>query len=333
MTTQTLKDFALSMAVLGVALIPSLSPAQVGLAPKLPGSRAASSTAHAASRKAETPGSPTYTYTLLSHPGTLATYAYGMNKGATSSKVEIVGGYGTEGGFFAQVSGTKTIKEAYQTVDDPHGTQQWANGINDLGQIVGGYLDSSGFYHGYERSSSKFTQIDVPFTGAFNTTAGSINNSGEIVGGYTATDGEQYGFTLIGGAYTSINYPGATFTFAGNVNDNGDIVGWYTDASGITHGFLLSGGTYTSLDFPGATETLAAGINDAGDIVGVYCATSGCVGTLDGAQGFLLSGETFATITIPGESYTQAADINNNGVVVGFYQDAAGLVVSFMAAP
>jgi len=48
----------------------------------------------------------------------------------------------------------------------------------------------------------------------------------------------------------------------------------------------------------------------------------------------LLSGGVFTSIDIlPGEVYAVADDINNNGVLVGYYQDAAGLVVSFLAAP
>lgn len=337
MTKQTLQHFVLSLAALGVALIPSLSVAQVGLASKLPGKGAASSRARAVRRHAQAPGSPSYTFTLLSYPGTLGTFAQRINKGATTSKVEIVGGYyGTEtsSSFLVRVSGTKTVTETYQTVNYPHATESWATGVNDLGQIVGSYYEgTSGVSHGYERSSGKFTEINVPFAGALGTFPLSIDNAGEIVGVYEAADGEDYGFTLIGGTYTSINYPGATYTEVDDDNDNGDLVGLYTDTGGVYHGFLLSGGTYTSIDFPCATLTYALGINDSGDIVGVYCPTIECVSTYEGEQGFLLSSGTFTTIAIPNEFYTDVTDINNDGVVIGYYQDAAGLVVGFMATP
>ena len=335
MNKQASKHFAVSIALLAMLVSASLSRAQVRLASKFPGKRAASSAAQAANRQMQTPGSPSYTYTLLNYPGQLATYADGINKGAATSKVAIVGGYGTEteGGFLARVSGTKTVTESYKTVDVPHATQSWASVINDLGQIVGVYIDSSGNYHGYEESGGKFTEINVPFAGAFDTLAVSINNSGEIVGDYTAASGEGYGFVLIGGTYTSINYPGATYTSVGDVNNNGNIVGWYNDSSGVSHGFLLSGGTYTAIDFPGATLTEATGINDSGDIVGGYCTTSECAETLEGGQGFVLSGGTFTSIAIPNEFLTAATDINNNGVIVGWYQDAAGVIGSFMATP
>jgi uncharacterized membrane protein len=138
---------------------------------------------------------------------------------------------------------------------------------------------------------------------------------------------------MIGGVYTSFNYPEAIFTNPFGVNSAGDIVGQYTDSSGVGHGFLLSGGTYTSFDFPGAVDTFAAGINDAGEIVGVYCLTGECIPYFDGAQGFVLSGGVYTTIAVPGEVYSEALGINNNGVIVGFYQDAAGLAVSFLATP
>lgn len=338
MKRQTLTQFAVSCALLGFMLTASVAGAQGGAVRKLPGKRVGSSTSQATVRVSTTPNSSSYTFTLLNYPGTLSTGAYGINKGATTSKVEIVGGYGAEngGGFLARVSATKTVTETYQAVNDPHAapaTFQQADAVNDQGEIVGSYQDPSGFWHGYERSGSKFTEINVPFAGASDTLAESINNTGEIVGCYNAADGEEYGFTLIGSTYTSINYPYATVTCISDVNNNGDIVGSYTDTSGVIHGFLLNGGTYTSIDFPGATETNASGINDSGIIVGVYCTTSECIPAFEGAQGFLLSAGTFTTIAIPNEFYTLAIDINNSGAIVGYYQDAAGVDVAFLATP
>jgi probable HAF family extracellular repeat protein len=339
MTKQTLKKFSLALGLLGLALIPSTSVAQAGLTSKLPSKNSATAAAQAANHQAKTPGTPSYTYTLLSFPGTLSTVAEGINLGATTSKTEIVGGYGPipqpEGGFLAQVSGTKTVKETYEAVKYPHvPLQQIANAINDAGEIVGDYVDSSGVFHGYERSSGKFTTFNVPFAGAAGTFPFGINNSGEIVGGWLDNNNHGHGFTLIGGTYTSLDYPGGSlFTDAFGINSAGDIVGAYTDASGVTHGFLLSGGAYTSFDPPGSLYTYGSTINDAGDIVGVYCTTSECIATYDGLQGFLLSNGVYTTIAIPGEVSTYVEGINNSGVVVGLYQDAAGLVVSFLATP
>ena len=159
MTKQIVVHSVLSASLLGLALIPSTSLAQVGLASKLPGKNPATAAAQAASHRAQTPGSPSYTYTLLSFPGDLYTYAVGINKGANTSKIEIVGSQ-SQGGFLVGVSEKKTVSEAYQAVNYPHAAEQvGASDINDLGQIVGAYIDSSGVYHGYERSLGKFTKI------------------------------------------------------------------------------------------------------------------------------------------------------------------------------
>src|ERR1700727_24870 len=339
MTKQTLTTFATSFVtsvLLCVIFSAAVTLAQPAIRSKLPGLRPASSSMTATAT--QTPGTSSYSYSLFNFPGTFYTFALGINLGATTTEIEIVGGYGpdveiTPAGFLAQVSGKKTVIESYQVLNDPHApAQQAAFGINDSGEIAGAYLDSSGLYHGYQKSSGKFTELNVPFKGASNTIPGGINNSGEIVGGYTV-GGANQGFSLIAGVYHVLNYPSAIDTNPYGVNSAGDIVGEYTDSSGVGHGFLLSGGTYTSFDVPGAVETFATGINDAGDIVGSYCLTTECIGTIEGAQGFLLSGGVFTTIAIPGEVYSEASAINNNGVIVGFYQDAAGLVASFMATP
>jgi len=313
-----------------VAVIPSTSLAQAGFASKLPGKNPATAAAQTASHQAKTPGAPSYTYTLLSFPGTLSTFAEGMNLGATTSKIEIVGGAG-EGGFLARVSGKKTVSETYKAVNYPHGPGPgFVNAVNDSGQIVGEY---NNYDSGYELSGGKFTSIAVPFAGALSTFPYGINNSGEIVGGWWDSNKNEHSFTLIGGTYTSFDCPGASGSAAFGINSAGDIVGQYGDASGASYGFLLSGGTCTSFNFPGAVITVPYAINDSGNIVGLYCTTTQCISDTIGAQGFLLSQGVFTTIAIPGEAFTYAAGINNNGMVVGVYGDAAGLVVSFLAKP
>jgi hypothetical protein len=325
MTKQSLNTLALALTLSGLALIPSTSLAQIRTVSRLSGKNPATVAAQTASHQTKTPGAPSYTYTLLSFPGSLDTYANGLNPGATTSKIDIVGGYGANA-FLARVSGTKTVKESYEAVKYPDSAVP--SDINDLGQIVGSYVDGSGVAHGFEFSDKQFTTIDVPFAGSKGNNAAAINNSGEIVGSWS-DGGISQGFTLIGGTYTSFDYPGATYTFAEDVNSQGDIVGIYIspDSNG-NQGYLLSGGTYTSIEFPGAVETQAIAINDAGVIVGVYFTSDPSL-----TQGFVLSGGVYTTLTIPAEPYTFLDDINNDGVVLGNYQDAAGLTVSFLATP
>src|SRR5947207_3177143 len=70
--------------------------------------------------------------------------------------------------------------------------------------------------------------------------------------------------------YSSIDFPGATFTQAFGINAGGEVAGVYRDATGKQHAFLWSGETFTSIDFPGAAATDARGISPGGDIVGTY---------------------------------------------------------------
>ena len=138
-----------------------------------------------------------------------------------TSKIEIVGIAGQDG-ILATVSGKKSVTETYKAVNYPHAAQQGGTqGINDLGQIVGIYVDGSGVYHGYERSGGKFTTLGVPFTAAIATFAYGINNSGEVVGGWIDSDRNGHGFTLIGGVYASFDFPGGFDTQAFSINSAG----------------------------------------------------------------------------------------------------------------
>jgi len=284
--------------------------------------------------------SPAYTFDVLDYPGTFYTNGFGINSGAATAEIELVGGIGDQspgplgfnGGFQVKYAATKsTTTETYQAVNYAGAAQQAAYGVNDSGEIVGTYSDSLAVLHGYLQSGGSFINLDVPFSGATGTNAVGINNSGEIVGYWlNATTG--YGFELISGTYTSFNYPAATFTIATAVNNHGDIVGYYSDTSGVYHGFLLSRGIYTSIDEPGATMTEANGINDAGDIVGIYCSTTECADNFLTFQGFLLSAGTFTEIAIPNAKATGPVNINNNGVIVGVFHDSVGRQ-AFLATP
>jgi len=343
MKKQTFQHFAVTSALLGLLLSASLSQTQ-GKFPSRPMSHHPSSATSPTLVQQAQPAGSSYTYTLLDFPGTFYTFPEALNVDSSSSKVEIVGGYGqgaylTTDSFLVHVTESKKgiTTESYQTVNFPSVPLQSADGVNKGGQIVGQYVDTSGVFHGWELSGGTFTTIDVPFSGATGTFLGGINDSGEIVGGWDQSGApqNQHGFTLISGTYTSFDYPGALQTVAFAVNNKGDIVGYWVDTSGEEHGFLLSGGTYTSIDPPGSIWTYASGINDAGDIVGGFCTTVACYDSdgYNGGQGFLLSKGTYTMFTIPGESGTGLSAINDKGWILGSYDDAAGFVYGFIAVP
>ena len=77
-----------------------------------------------------------------------------------------------------------------------------------------------------------FTPINVP--GAYHWTAAyGINDSNNITGFYEDFKG-LHGFLYVGGNFTPIDPPGASFTQAYGINDSNNIVGYYQDATGGT---------------------------------------------------------------------------------------------------
>ena len=124
----------------------------------------------------------------------------------------------------------------YTVINDPLAVDETtANGINDSGQIVGIYTDSSSTAHGFLYSNGTYTTFNVP--GATNTQAFGINNRGQIVGQY----GDRgHAFLMRDGIYITIDIPGALASDATGINDDGQIVGYYVDASDNLHSFLAT---------------------------------------------------------------------------------------------
>ena len=173
-------------------------------------------------------------------------------------------------------------------------------------------------------SPGSFTFITIDVPGAPESGAAGINASGQIVGGETLPNGTRHGFLDVGGVFTTIDDPNATFgTGASDINLSGQIAGSYdfTDPDHPfegAHGFLLSGGTFTPIDFPaaGVTSTTPQGINDFGDVVGLYRMNSP-------GNGFLRTFSTgaYTTVNVPAPACcTHANGINNAGQIVGQYK-------------
>ncbi len=230
--------------------------------------------------------------------------------------------------FTQSTSGAPSATFTFTSIDFPGATHTGAGGINNLGQIVGGYVLPNGTRHGFLDVGGIFTTIDDP-NATVGTVASDINSSGQIVGSYDFTDPDHpfegaHGFLLGGGTFTPIDFPaaGVTSTTPQGINDSGDVVGLYR-MNGPGNGFLFSGGIYTTVNVPAALGccTHANGINNAGEIVGQYKSPD------DNAprQGFLKTGSAFTTINFPGAVDTTLQDINNFGDIVGNAQTSSAL--------
>jgi probable HAF family extracellular repeat protein len=240
----------------------------------------------------------------------------------------------------------------FTTIDLPGGTETFAHGINDAGQIVGSFGDAT-VQHGFLKDGSTFTMIDVP--GATGTEANGINSAGQIVGIFRDATG-THGFLKDGDTFTTLNYPGAADTLAYGINDSGQIVGVF-NAGGQGHGFLYTAGSFTTtpllgtgindsgqivgtggnssllysdgnltiIHYPGSIATYAIGINNSGEIAGWFSGSGA-------GRGFLDTGGTFTSIDVPGANNgTYAQGINDSGQIVGYFVDP--VFHGFLATP
>src|SRR5438309_4916973 len=142
---------------------------------------------------------------------------------------------------FAQQAATSGSIEVITTFDYP-GTGVVTTSpqkINERGDIVGEFIDSSGVVRGFVRfSDGSFSApiVDPNDTVGFTEGRG-INNSGTVCGDYASSDGNNHGFFLSGGTFTEYDVPGAVSTSVLGINDVADFTGSFSYGSGIFQGY------------------------------------------------------------------------------------------------
>lgn len=248
----------------------------------------------------------------------------------------------------------------------PGATSTAAYGVNNAGDVVGGYLlPGEGYGHGFvRRADGTFEPVDFPGSKVFQTIATAINNEGVIAGWYdTEGDVVTHGFFLSNGVYTSFEYPTAQSTYIYGINDAGDFVGNYIMTGGDAYrGFASIGGQLSEVTVPGSTYAEPHDINNHGDIVGWANGVTASygfrlknngsnrfpitpsnqtstnllgandvkesVGTQNGAFEALYygGGDLFVTYNYPGLTYNSFTGINRRGLICGSGYDAAASV-------
>ena len=181
---------------------------------------------------------------------------------------------------------TSTVAHAFTytftRIDVPGALFTSVHGINDAGEIVGTFRDTSFKDHGFVLTGGTFTPIDVP--GAVFTAVRGINHLGQIVGFFREATGEQHGFVRSKHTVTLIDVPDAAITSVQGINDVGEIVGTFcpTLIGSEIYSFVQDGDSFTPLEFPNATPgtTQVRGINNAGRIVGIFNDATGQHGFL-----------------------------------------------------
>src|SRR5215467_2547028 len=235
-------------------------------------------------------------------------------------------------GTFAQQAANSGSIEVITTFDYPGSVISTSpQKINERGDIVGVFIDSSGVTRGFVRfSDGTFSDpiVDPNDTVGFTEGRG-INNSGTVVGDYATSDGNSHGFFLSGGTFTTYDVPGATSTAVLGINNPGDFTGTFTDSNGSNPAFVSISGTLTSFSIPGAAQTLAYMINDSKRlVVGYYVDGAGILhGYYRDANGAL----TFP-IDPPGSTLTVLFGPNDRNWVVGRY-DSLGVTHGLFFVP
>src|SRR5499427_508070 len=118
-------------------------------------------------------------------------------------------------GTFAQQEAASGSIQVITTFDYPGaGNNTLPQKINERGDVVGVFADSSGVTRGFVRfSDGSFSApiVDPNDTVGFTEGRG-INNSRTVVGDYAASDGTIHSFLLSGSTFTEYDLPGAVQT-------------------------------------------------------------------------------------------------------------------------
>jgi hypothetical protein len=236
-------------------------------------------------------------------------------------------------GTFAQQAASSGSIEVITTFDYPGtGNLTLPQKINERGDVVGEYIDSSGVTRGFIRfSDGSFSDpiVDPNDTVGFTEGRG-INNSRTVAGDYVISDGTLHSFFLSGGTFTEYDVPSTVQTNLLSINDAGDFTGGFDpDGSGIFQAFVSVDGTLTPFSVPGAAGTFAYEISNSEALtVGYY---------IDGVvlHGYYRdsSGTLHFPIDPTGSVTTVLFGLNDRNWVVGRYADGGGATHGLIFIP
>lgn len=206
------------------------------------------------------------------------------------------------------------------------GTNSYAMGINDNGQVVGGsYLTGNPTYDAGFPSESPITHAflydgttmhDLGTLGGNSSTSYDINNNGQVVGASFITDGSaMHAFLYEGTTMEDLGTLGGSNSWAYGINNYGQVVGSSKTDGGVQHAFLYDGATMEDLGtLAGGTHSVAWDINDSEQIVGR--SNIAIAGNFT-SHAFLYDETTMNDLGALGGLSSSAYCINNSRQIVG----------------
>jgi probable HAF family extracellular repeat protein len=218
---------------------------------------------------------------------------------------------------------------SFTTLTDPNANGYTvASGINDAGEVVGSYKDSSNTTHGFSFVSGAFTTLNAT-SATLSTSANGVNNLGQIIGSFNDAAGASHGFVLNLTVYTPFDNPsGVGATYGTGINSSGQLVGNYFDSSQLSRAYSATGGippnSFTAVNaLTGVGANVS--VNSNGAVVGSYVSGSA-------THGFVTMGATTMTLDDPLAlgGVTAATGINDAGDIVGYFTDGSNMTHGFV---
>lgn len=256
---------------------------------------------------------------------------------------EIAGNYNDATAAQAQHGFLRSADGALVSFDPPGSQLTNPNGLNNLGTVVGYYVDAEGNVHGFARTRrGQFARIDPPGT-VGDASVWAIDDAGVMTGHYYDAEGFAHAFVREpDGTFVSFAPPASAnsvYINCAHINLEGEVGCQYADTNSTWHGLLrYSDGRMMTYDAPragigsdlGTFVGFIQSLNVLGDITGEYADIN------NGYHGYVrdIRGR-FVEFTVAGGGTNNAngtypAALNIWGTVTGFSYDANGFATGFV---
>ena len=201
----------------------------------------------------------------------------------------------------------------------PGDTTSMAEGINNLGQVVGDSSDDGVDDSAFLYNDGVMTNLGT-LPGDTDSYAYGINDSGEIVGALTGSGSDA--FLYSDGVMTSLGTLGGDSSWAFAINDAGQVVGQSTTEPGDLdfHAFLYSNGMMSDLGTLGGAISEALAINDAGQIGG-----AAQIANRESSVAFLYDDGHMETVGSPAPTHSGMSSATGFSLLSGEYSGVNAL--------